>query len=518
MDIVKAFIDNEATANINIKGTADDPLFQASQIGKLLGIKKIRNTIVDFDEDEKVVDTMDTPAHSMGTLGGEQECTFLTEVGLYRLLGMSRKPIARKFQKWIASVIKEIRIKGKYELEGKLKEVVEQSIIEKEKFNHKTLIDKWKKTQGVYIGRIKYVDNDKMLIKIGSSINLKRRSKDLKKHFGTFTLLEFFEANNHVSFETSIHNDIRINVYSHKFMVNNHESEETYIIPKEFYIELGYIIKKKQKDYQGMSDKYVYKLEKKKQEIEFLKEQQELELIKLQKIQIQNNLPITIIKEVPLELPIEEQRNISKGYKIQKYTPDGQLICTYNGLIVAVRQEKNGSESGIRKAIKRQSLYKDHRWMFLDRSLPDDAVQDIGETTQIIKQNLELIAMLDIKKEKIMQVFPDQITAAHARNLVSTCGIYNSIKKERLCSGHYFCHYSKCSDELKDEYLLTNKLPERNKRHNSVTVKKLHPITRELLETFKSYTDIIHKYKITMDKVKLVIKNDEIYKGFRWSY
>jgi prophage antirepressor-like protein len=511
MDIVKAFIDNEATASINIKGTTDDPLFQASQIGKLLGITCINSTIRDFDEDEKVM-------HTMGTLGGQQECTFLTEVGLYRLLGMSRKPIARKFQKWVANVIKEIRIKGKYELEGKLKEVVQKSIIEKEEFNHKTLIDKWKKVSGVYIGRVRYVDDDKLLIKIGSSINLKKRSKDLKKHFGSFVLLDFFEANNHISFEKSIHNDIRINSYSYKFMVNNHTSEETYIIPRDFYIELISIIKKKQKDYQGMSEKYVYKLEKQKQEIELIEKQKEIELIKLQNIQIQNNLPITVVKEVPIEPVNNKQRNISKGYKIQKYTPDGQLVCTYNGLVVAVRQEKNGSESGIRKAIHRNSLYKDHRWMFLERNLPDDTIQDIGETTKIVKQNLELIAMLDIKKEKIMQVFPDQISAAHARNLVSTCGIYNSIKKGRVCSGHYFCHYSKCSDELKAEYLLTNKLPERKKRHNSITVKKLHPITREVLEVFQSYTDITKKYQITMDKIKQVIENDDVYKNFKWSY
>ena len=68
MDIVKAFIDNDATANINIKGTADDPLFQASQIGKLLGITCINSTIRDFDEDEKVMHPVNTPAHIIGTL------------------------------------------------------------------------------------------------------------------------------------------------------------------------------------------------------------------------------------------------------------------------------------------------------------------------------------------------------------------------------------------------------------------------------------------------------------------
>ena len=44
----------------------------------------------------------------------------MTEVGLYRLLGMSRKPVARAFQKWVAKVVKEIRLTGKHELEARV--------------------------------------------------------------------------------------------------------------------------------------------------------------------------------------------------------------------------------------------------------------------------------------------------------------------------------------------------------------------------------------------------------------
>lgn len=114
MDIVKAFTSNDLCANITIKWNDDDPLLRASDIGKVLEIKNIRSTINDFDTDEKVVAIIDTP-------GGPQEVSFLTESGLYRLLGVSRKPIARQFQKWVATVIKEIRKTGKYELEEKNK-------------------------------------------------------------------------------------------------------------------------------------------------------------------------------------------------------------------------------------------------------------------------------------------------------------------------------------------------------------------------------------------------------------
>jgi prophage antirepressor-like protein len=40
---------------------------------------------------------------------------------------MSRKPVAIKFQKWIANVIKEIRLNNKYELESQIKDAIEKS-------------------------------------------------------------------------------------------------------------------------------------------------------------------------------------------------------------------------------------------------------------------------------------------------------------------------------------------------------------------------------------------------------
>jgi prophage antirepressor-like protein len=90
MDILKAFSLLETEYPINIQGTPEEPLFQANQIGKLLGFSNIRENLRDFDSDEKVVFLSDTP-------GGAQNVTFLTEIGLYKILGRSRKPIAHTF-------------------------------------------------------------------------------------------------------------------------------------------------------------------------------------------------------------------------------------------------------------------------------------------------------------------------------------------------------------------------------------------------------------------------------------
>jgi len=119
MDIVKAFTTNGLHTDIIIKGNIDDPLFRASDIGEILEMGNIRSTLQNFDNTEKVV-------HSMDTHGGKQQVTFLTEKGLYKILFKSRKPIAEQFQNWVCDVIKEIRTKGKYDLEEKNKKIEDE--------------------------------------------------------------------------------------------------------------------------------------------------------------------------------------------------------------------------------------------------------------------------------------------------------------------------------------------------------------------------------------------------------
>jgi len=72
MDILKAFSLYDKEYSINIQCSIENPLFQANQIGKLLEIAKIRNHMINFDENDKV-------AHESSTLGGIQKVLFLTD-------------------------------------------------------------------------------------------------------------------------------------------------------------------------------------------------------------------------------------------------------------------------------------------------------------------------------------------------------------------------------------------------------------------------------------------------------
>ena len=61
MDILKAFSLLDTDYQINIQGTLEDPIFQANQIGRLLGISNIHDSTKDFSEKEKYIDLTYTP-------------------------------------------------------------------------------------------------------------------------------------------------------------------------------------------------------------------------------------------------------------------------------------------------------------------------------------------------------------------------------------------------------------------------------------------------------------------------
>ncbi len=119
MDIIRAFTTNTLHTEIVIKGTIEAPLFRASDIALILEISNIRASIKDFNESEKVVQTMTTP-------GGPQKVLFLTRTGLFMLLFRSKNPIALQVQYWVCDVVKELQINQRKQNEMmKLQETIE---------------------------------------------------------------------------------------------------------------------------------------------------------------------------------------------------------------------------------------------------------------------------------------------------------------------------------------------------------------------------------------------------------
>lgn len=110
MQIMKIIDEREILGKqFRIFGDFENPLFLAKDVAEQIeydtsSINKMLNNV---DETEKVRKNVPTP-------GGNQEMWFLTEDGLYEVLMLSRKPIAKEFKKQIKEILKTIRKNGMY--------------------------------------------------------------------------------------------------------------------------------------------------------------------------------------------------------------------------------------------------------------------------------------------------------------------------------------------------------------------------------------------------------------------
>ncbi|MFA5659707.1 MAG: Bro-N domain-containing protein [Oscillospiraceae bacterium] len=94
--------------DFKIYGDYENPLFLAKDVAEWIEHSNSRMMLQSVDEDEKVV-------NNAYTLGGNQEQWFLTENGLYEVLMLSKKPIAKAFKSEVKKILKEIRLKGSYQ-------------------------------------------------------------------------------------------------------------------------------------------------------------------------------------------------------------------------------------------------------------------------------------------------------------------------------------------------------------------------------------------------------------------
>ena len=96
---------------VDVYGTAEDPLFLAKDVAKWIGHSDVSMMMRNVDEDEKVTS-------NVCTLGGRQNAWFITEDGLYEVLMQSRKPIAKQFKKGVKDILKTIRRTGEFKAQS----------------------------------------------------------------------------------------------------------------------------------------------------------------------------------------------------------------------------------------------------------------------------------------------------------------------------------------------------------------------------------------------------------------
>lgn len=237
MDLLSTFLFENSHHEVYITSDENNkPFFKASDVGRVLGIKKVSSSIVDFDEDEK-------GSRITATRGGNQNITFLTKQGVFKLIFRSKKPIAKPFQKWVFNVIDTIERTGEYKLKEEVEEIKSnsQKMVREYKDKEdarlsKIFIDGCQDKTLVYYGKIKTMEDGRMLIKIGCTKDMKVRLHGLKEEFGNMCILNVFECDKQESFENFIHQHIDIKRYEYKEVINDKKkSNEVFCMTQSEY-------------------------------------------------------------------------------------------------------------------------------------------------------------------------------------------------------------------------------------------------------------------------------------------
>ena len=511
--ILQYFIFDNTEYDVDIIWEKGNPLFKAADIGKILDIQNIHTSIKNFDEDEKTL-------RQAYTLGGEQNVVYLTQHGVYRLTLNSKKPIAKHFKKWVFQVIDEINLAGRYEIEGNFRKELEQKDKRIKQSDHIAIINANHGKNIVYLGRIKKI-GDKWLIKMGSTNTIKTRVTELIENFGSMEFFFVVECPLNRNYEQFLrkHHFIAPFAYNEPINEKGNTSIEVFLVTEYEIERMQNVIRNKQNLLKFQNNVLTAPPEDIQDIKTELKETKEV-LKTLTETIIGQKIAEKEKKEL-FEITTDVRKHTQgKGPKIQRYSADGKtLLETYESFTFASRDNKvdNATRPQMNRAIKGNFVYKGFRWANLKRNMSDDHVQILNPTavnTKNVKKGY--VAMLNLDQTKIVNVFADQKTASEDRHFSSSSSICNAINRKSQSSGHYFKMWFDCSDELKNAYLKENKLPDRLATRNSIRVKQLDKDGN--VKIFSSVQEVQKLFGVGRARLKEAIENDNILRGYKWSW
>ena len=545
MDIVKAFNSNSLHTEIVIRGTHEEPLFRASDIGVVLDIANIRTSIQYFDDTERHVHTMDTST-------GPKHVTFLTEKGLYKVLFKSRKPIAEKFQNWVCEVIKELRLKGTYELKQQLEQakveilqvedkskkeydlqLAKEKILEREK----VLLKEFETIGAIfYIIKVKSFENGQYIVKVGESrVGILARYKEHKSKHAECLLLDCFLVNRSKDFETFIKDHDHIRPSKVTDLPSHEKDLELFLIGKNLSYKTLLSTVNKNIKYFNDNNNEVKKLEL---ELEILKTKQNSNIVSdevsndlLKNLLDMNKLLMNKIdnleqmnKEILDKLNASQsklvtgfnEQLVTMGPRLQKINPETlHLIKVYETVTEAMNENKIIKRPSINKAIQENTIYCGFRWLLVERNLDPNIIHNIEPTKQTRSQNLGYIAKINIDKTEIINVYLDRKTAADQNGYIASAGLDHVVKNFTLSKGYYYILYDSCEDELKDNFVIKNNNQEPILYKNGIGQ---YDVDNNLIKEFICKYDCIKSFHISDKTLQKALDKQTPYNGNMFKY
>ena len=474
--IVKAFENNPISILQEDNDNKRVYYFKATDIGKALDLKNIHVSIQIYDEDEKVL------RKAYDHKGNEQDTTFLTSQGVYRLLYNSKKEIAKKFRKWASAILDDLifnqgkSLKEEIENSKKLLQEKNDEIQIKDKQlekngelqKHNILLKEYSNSNYyiVYLIKVKTISDKKCVLKIGESrMGITNRYKEHKSKYPECIVLDVFLVKRCKEFERFLHQ--RLNGYRYKELSGHENENELFLVGEE--LSYSYIIKLIQDNIRNYNDDLL--------EVQSLNLEVELLKIENQKLKLKNtndnstdieNLRNEIVnlkefikdqfKNIDVKLNLKPTNNFGEEYhgngpKVQQINPDTfELMKVYRNATEVINKLKI-PRSSLTKAIRENTIYKNYRWSFVEID-QDENVVNITPTRELKKlQNNGYIAKLNKEKDTILNVYLDRRTASMLNNYNSVAYLDSYVKTGKLVGDYYYILYENCDTNLKKTFL-----------------------------------------------------------------
>lgn len=227
--------------------------------------------------------------------------------------------------------------------------------------------------------------------------------------------------------------------------------------------------------------------------------------------------------EYAMDIPqssIHDERRYTngRGQKLQAYSIDGKtLLRTYDGPTDAMRDPvlDAPSNAGFKFAIDGNSVYRDRRWAWLARSLPNATVQEIGETSETQEPKKGFVAMLNIDKTAVVNLYGDMQDAAEDRELNSTGAISMAIKFGRCHARKYFFEmWDNLTPKVQSTY--AGDLPTPRQRSNAQIISAVNTDTGDV-RRFTCIQEAVKEMHVGRVHLKAAIESGEVLRGFRWT-
>lgn len=527
--IIKAFENNNISIiHENTKGNSKKIYyFKASDIGKALGIINIHSTIQNYDDDERVIRKAYDPNKIL------QNTTFLSSQGVYHLLYNSKKDIAKKFRKWSGNILDDIIFNESMELKKlledqtkllKLKDInIETLNKEKTLERHNILLREFSNIGSInYIIKVKSYHDNSFIIRLGESrIGIKDRFSEHKQNYGNAIILDCFIVKKSKDFESFLHNHDDIKFNRVKNLIGHENEKELFLIGKDLsYNQLLNIIKQNIKYF---NDDY-HDLEKIKLENKQLQIMQTFNKNDFKNFftTILDNNKLLNDKIDNLEKMIKDLGHkvetistkttnnfneplVNLGPRVQQINPETlQLIKVYECATQCIKENTNIKRSSLNKAVIENTIYQNYRWLFIDRQLDKNIINNIKPTKITKIQNIGYIAKLNIEKNEILKVYLDRKSAAISNKYSSNSSLDTIVKNCTLSNGNYYILYNELSEQLKNKYKIPILYKDGIGKYKD----------NKLIEEFTCKLDCVVNNRISNKTLTKALTNGLIYNNF----